>query len=131
MLNLIVLIGRLTRDPELRHTGSGIAVAHFTVAVDRPYTNQQGERETDFIDVTCWRQLAENVSQHLQKGRLVAVQGSLHIRKYETADGQQRRAAEVSADQVRFLDRPRDGAPGAGPAGFRPESPEGEDDVPF
>ncbi len=106
MLNVIVVIGRLTRDPELRHTGSGIPVAHFTVAVDRPFTNQQGERETDFIDVTCWRELAETVCQHMRKGRLVAVQGSLHIRKYETKDGQSRRAAEISADQVRFLDRP-------------------------
>ena len=131
MLNRVILIGRLVRDPEMRYTPSGIASVRMSIAVQRPFANQQGERETDFIDVTCWRQLAENVSQHLQKGRLVAVQGSLHIRKYETADGQQRRAAEVSADQVRFLDRPRDGAPGAGPAGFRPESPEGEDDVPF
>ena len=123
MLNVIVLIGRLTRDPELRHTAAGIPVAHFSLAVDRPFTNQQGERETDFIDVSCWRDLAEQVTRHLQKGRLVAVQGSLQIRKYETPEGQQRRAAEVNADRVRFLDRPR--APGeAAPAA------EGED-VPF
>jgi single-strand DNA-binding protein len=131
VLNLIVLIGRLTRDPELRHTGSGVAVAHFTLAVDRPYTNQQGERDTDFIDVSCWRELAETVAQHLQKGRLVAVQGSLHIRRYETPDGQQRRAAEVNASQVRFLDRPREAgaAMAAGPA--RDEEPGGDEDVPF
>jgi single-strand DNA-binding protein len=135
MLNVIVLIGRLTQDPELRHTGSGVAVAHFTLAVDRGYTNQQGERETDFIDISCWRELAETVAQHLQKGRLVAVQGSLQIRRYETADGQQRRAAEVRADRVKFLpDRSRPaGEPGTGMAGgARPRDEEAEDaDVPF
>lgn len=131
MLNLIVLIGRLTRDPELRHTGAGVAVAHFTLAVDRPYTNQQGERDTDFIDVSCWRELAETVAQHLQKGRLVAVQGSLQIRKYETPDGQQRRAAEVNASQVRFLDRPREAGAAMGTTASRGEEPGGDDDVPF
>lgn len=108
MLNRIVLIGRLTRDPELRYTPSGVAVASFSLAVDRPFANQQGERETDFIDIVVWRKLAETVSGHLQKGRLVAVQGRLQIRSYETQDGQRRKAAEVVADDVRFLDRPRD-----------------------
>jgi len=108
VLNRIVLIGRLTRDPELRYTPNGIAVASFTLAVDRPFANPQGERETDFIDIVAWRKLAETVSGHLQKGRLVAVQGRLQIRSYETQDGQRRRAAEVVADDVRFLDRPRD-----------------------
>lgn len=113
MLNRIVLIGRLTRDPELRYTPSGVAVASFSLAVDRPFSNQQGERETDFIDIVAWRKLAETVSGHLQKGRLVAVQGRLQIRSYETQDGQRRKAAEVVADDVRFLDRPRDGVQGA------------------
>jgi single-strand DNA-binding protein len=107
VLNRIVLIGRLTRDPELRYTPSGVAVASFSLAVDRPFANQQGERETDFIDIVVWRKLAETVSGHLQKGRLVAVQGRLQIRSYETQDGQRRKAAEVVADDVRFLDRPR------------------------
>jgi single-strand DNA-binding protein len=113
VLNRIVLIGRLTRDPELRYTPSGVAVASFSLAVDRPFANQQGERETDFIDIVVWRKLAETVSGHLQKGRLVAVQGRLQIRSYETQDGQRRKAAEVVADDVRFLDRPRDAAQGA------------------
>jgi single-strand DNA-binding protein len=117
VLNRIVLIGRLTRDPELRYTSSGVAVASFGLAVDRPFSNQAGERETDFIDIVVWRKLAETVSGHLQKGRLVAVQGRLQIRSYETQDGQRRKAAEVVADDVRFLDRPRDQA-GQGAEGF-------------
>ncbi|MDQ7850580.1 MAG: single-stranded DNA-binding protein, partial [Armatimonadota bacterium] len=73
MLNRVILIGRLTRDPELRYVPSGQPVASFTLAVDRPFTNQAGERETDFIDIVAWRKLADQVSQHLSKGRLVAV----------------------------------------------------------
>jgi len=134
VLNRIVLIGRLTRDPELRYTSSGVAVASFSLAVDRAFSNQQGERETDFIDIVAWRKLAETVSGHLQKGRLVAVQGRLQIRSYETQDGQKRKAAEVVADDVRFLDRPRDaqGAEGygdyAGPGAGAEDEPE---EVPF
>ena len=103
MLNRIILIGRLTRDPELRYVPSGHPVASFTLAVDRPFANQQGERDTDFIDIVAWRKLAEQASQHLSKGRLVAVEGRLQIRSYETQDGQKRKAAEVVADAVRFL----------------------------
>ncbi len=125
MLNTVILIGRLTRNPELRYTGSGTAVASFTLAVDRPFNNQQGERETDFIDIVCWRQLAEQVSQHLTKGRLVAVEGRLQIRSYETQDGQRRKAAEVVASAVRFLDRPRTAAVESEPAA------DDDDDVPF
>ena len=124
MLNTVILIGRLTRNPELRYTGGGTAVASFALAVDRPFNNQQGERETDFIDIVCWRQLAEQVSQHLTKGRLVAVEGRLQIRSYETQDGQRRKVAEVVANAVRFLDRPRTAAPAEGEAAD-------EDDVPF
>lgn len=135
MLNRIILIGRLTRDPELRYVPSGQPVASFTLAVDRPFANQQGERQTDFIDIVAWRRLAEQVTQHLAKGRLVAVEGRLQIRSYETQDGQKRKAAEVVADAVRFLDRKA----GAGPAGGvepregEPETAEGggDDDVPF
>lgn len=133
MLNRIILIGRLTRDPELRYVPSGQPVASFTLAVDRPFVNQQGERGTDFIDIVAWRRLAEQVTQHLNKGRLVAVEGRLQIRSYETQDGQKRKVAEVVADAVRFLDRkgtgPQPEAPAA-PEGAA-ESPEGEDDVPF
>lgn len=112
MLNVVVLIGRLVRDPELRHTPNGVPVGNFTLAVDRSFTNQQGEREADFIDIIVWRRLAETVAQHLTKGRLVAVNGRLQIRSYETADGQRRRVAEVVADDVRFLDRPRERSAG-------------------
>lgn len=114
MLNSVILIGRLTRDPELRYTGSGVAVVRFTLAVDRPFTDQQGERQADFIDIVAWRRLAETVSNHLQKGRLVAVNGRLQIRSYDAQDGQRRRVAEVVANDVRFLDRPRDMASGSG-----------------
>lgn len=133
MLNRIILIGRLTRDPELRYVPSGQPVASFSLAVDRPFTNQAGERETDFIDVVAWRKLADQVSQHLSKGRLVAVEGRLQIRNWETQDGQKRKAAEVVADAVRFLDRKGTAAPAAGAepqaasADFEPE----EEDVPF
>ena len=117
MLNRVILIGRLTRDPELRVTQSGISVASFSLAVDRPYASQGGQRETDFIDCVAWRRLAETVSEHMRKGRLVAVDGRLQIRSYETQDGQRRRAAEVVCDDVRFLDRPRDGAASGGYSG--------------
>jgi single-strand DNA-binding protein len=135
VLNRIILIGRLTRDPELRYVPSGQPVASFTLAVDRPFANQQGERQTDFIDIVAWRRLAEQVTQHLNKGRLVAVEGRLQIRSYETQDGQKRKAAEVVADAVRFLDRKTGGAgPASGiePQAGEPETAEGgDDDVPF
>ena len=123
MLNRVILIGRLTRDPELRILPNGIPVASFTLAVDRPFTNQQGERETDFIDIVVWRKQAETVSNHLTKGRLVAVEGRLQVRTYETQDGQKRKVAEVVADTVRFLDRPRD-VLAEPPAGSGPEVPD-------
>lgn len=131
MLNRVILIGRLTRDPELRYVPSGQPVASFTLAVDRPFTNQAGERETDFIDIVAWRKLADQVSQHLSKGRLVAVEGRLQIRSYETQDGQKRKVAEIVADAVRFLDRKGTpaaaGAPEPATADFEPE----QEDVPF
>jgi single-strand DNA-binding protein len=130
VLNRIVLIGRLTRDPELRYVPSGHPVASFTLAVDRSFANQQGERETDFIDIVAWRKLAEQVSQHLSKGRLVAVEGRLQIRSYEAQDGQKRRVAEVVADGVRFLDRKATGVP-AGGAAQEELAEEAEQDVPF
>ena len=111
MLNRIILIGRLTRDPELRYTPQGVPVASFTLAVDRPFSNQQGQREADFVDCVAWRKLGETVGNHLAKGRLVALEGRLQIRSYEAQDGTKRRVAEVIADNVRFLDRPKDGQP--------------------
>ena len=105
MINQCVLIGRLTADPELRYTsGSGTPVANFTLAVDRPFTNSEGERETDFIPVVVWRKLAENCANYMQKGSLCAVTGRLQIRGYEDKDGNKRKAAEIVAENVRFLD---------------------------
>lgn len=106
MLNRIILIGRLVADPQLRYTQSGIAVTSFTIAVDRSFASQNGERETDFIDIVTWRKLAETCANHLNKGRLVAVEGRLQIRSYDDRDGIRRKAAEVVADQVQFLDWP-------------------------
>src|SRR5207302_8199560 len=109
MYNRIILIGRLTRDPELRYVPSGAPVASFTLAVDRPFRDQQGNRETDFIDIVAWRKLAEQVSQYMSKGRMVAVEGRLHLRFYETQGGQKRKVAEVVADGIRHLERGRQG----------------------
>jgi single-strand DNA-binding protein len=137
MYNRIILIGRLTRDPELRYVPSGAPVASFTLAVDRPFRDQQGNRETDFIDIVAWRKLAEQVSQYMAKGRMVAVEGRLQIRSYETQDGQKRKVAEVVADGVRFLDRGRPStAETAAPAvaqSATDESAQGgtDEDVPF
>jgi len=108
LLNKVILIGRLTREPELRYTGSGVPVANFSLAVDRPYANQQGERETDFIRVVVWRKLAEVCAKNLGKGRLVAVEGRLQISSYEAQDGSKRQATDVIAENVRFLDWPKD-----------------------
>ena len=102
MLNRIVLIGRLVADPQLRYTQQGTGVANFRIAVDRPKYGE-GEKQTDFIDIVCWRKLAEIVVNNLTKGRLVAVDGRLQIRQYEW-EGQKRTAAEVVAEDVRFLD---------------------------
>ena len=102
-MNHIVTIGRLTKDPELRYTPNGVAVGSFTVAVDRPINNDNGEREADFIPIVVWRKLAENCANRLRKGQLVAVEGRLQIRTYEK-DGQYRRIAEVVASEVKFLD---------------------------
>jgi len=114
MLNRIVLIGRLTRDPESQYTPSGVALAKFSIAVDRPTKNQEtGERETDFIDIVAWRRTAEFVTQYIGKGRLVAVEGRLQIRSWVAQDGSKRRSAEVVADNVEGLDRARDGEGGA------------------
>ena len=109
MVNRSILVGRLTRDPEIRYTNQGKPVTNFTLAVDRPFVNSEGKREADFIDIVCWEKLAETTGNHLKKGRLVAVEGRLQIRSYDAKDGSKRRAAEVVADNVRFLDRPRDG----------------------
>ncbi|MDY6825869.1 MAG: single-stranded DNA-binding protein [Bacillota bacterium] len=108
MLNMVVLIGRLTQDPELRYTpGNGVPVSTFTLAVNRPFTNQQGERDTDFINIVTWRKLAENCAKYLKKGSLSAVTGRLQIRSYDDSQGVRRKVAEVVANDVRFLDKGR------------------------
>ena len=109
MLNHITIMGRLTRDPELRRTGTGVAVASFTVAVDRDFGGQGGERETDFIDCVAWRQTGEFVSKYFTKGRMAVVSGRLQIRNWTDKDGNKRRTAEVVADNVYFGDSKRDG----------------------
>ena len=109
MLNHIVIMGRLTRDPELRRTGTGVAVASFTVAVDRDFgKNENGEKETDFIDCVAWRQTGEFVSKYFTKGRMAVVSGRLQIRSWTDKDGNKRRTAEVVADNVYFGDSKRD-----------------------
>ena len=109
MLNHITIMGRLTRDPELRRTGSGIAVASFTVAVDRDFGGRDGgERETDFIDCVAWRQTGEFVSKYFTKGRMIVVSGRLQIRSWTDKDGNKRRTAEVVADNCYFGDSKRE-----------------------
>lgn len=107
-MNKVILIGRLVADPNLRYTQSGHAVTKFTVAVDRQFSSRGGEKETDFIDVVTWRKLAEVCSNHLNKGRLVAVEGRLEIRSYEDKEGVRRKAAQIVAVQVKFLDRAKE-----------------------
>ena len=109
MLNHITIMGRLTRDPELRRTGSGIAVASFSLAVDRDFAPKDGgERETDFIDCVAWRQTGEFVSKYFTKGRMAVVSGRLQIRNWTDKDGNKRRTAEIVADNVYFGDSKRD-----------------------
>lgn len=141
MLNRVVLIGRLTRDPELRYTPNGVAVASFTLAVDRNFKNAQGERETDFIPCVVYRQLAELCANYLAKGKLAAVDGRMQVRSYDGQDGQKRWVTEVIGENVRFLS-PKDG----GSSGSGSSSPSGsssgevgsfghevslDDDIPF
>ena len=104
MLNKIILMGRLTRDPELRRTQSGTAVTSFSLAVDRDFKSQSGEKETDFIDIVAWRSTAEFVSKYFTKGRMAVVEGRLQIRDWTDRDGSKRRSAEVIADNVYFGD---------------------------
>jgi single-strand DNA-binding protein len=134
MLNKIILIGRLVKEPDLRYTASGLAVARFTMAVDRRYSKDR-EKEADFIDIVVWQKQAENCANYLGKGRLVAVEGRLQIRSYDDNQGIRRKASEVVAENVRFLDWAKDGQ--SSPAASndnRPFSNEiefNEDDIPF
>ena len=135
MLNVVILIGRLVADPEMSSTSSGVMKARFRLAVNRKYKNQQGEIETDFINVTAWRKLAELCGQYIKKGRLVAVNGRLQVRSYQTPEGENRRYYEVVAEEVRFLDRgdrsegPSDSGPGV--SGDFPDDMPEDSSVPF
>lgn len=103
-MNKVFLIGRLTKDPELRYTGNNTAVATFTLAVNRNFANQSGEREADFINIVVWRKQAENVKNYIKQGSQVAIDGRIQTRNYEDQNGQKRYVTEVVADNVQFLD---------------------------
>lgn len=134
MLNKVILIGRLVRDVDLKYTASNTALATFTLAVDRGFKNANGERVTDFIDITVWKQQAENCANYLSKGKMVAVEGSLQIRTYEAKDGSKRKVAEVVANNVKFLspmnERNEQQAKPTPPA-YDDDLPFGDDDLPF
>ncbi len=107
-MNKVILIGRLAQDPEPRYTPKGTAVTRFSLAVNRPFTNQQGEKEADFISIVAWNKLAEVTADNLQKGRKIAVEGMLTVRSYTDKEGVRRKTAEVVARSIEFLDYPKD-----------------------
>ena len=121
MLNHITIMGRLTRDPELRRTGSDTPVASFTIACDRDF-GQNGQKETDFIDVTAWRNTAEFVSKYFTKGRMAVVSGRLQIRSWTDKDGNKRKSAEVVADNVYFADSKKEESSGSNLQNYTPYS---------
>jgi single-strand DNA-binding protein len=130
MLNRIIIMGRLTRDPELRRTQNSTAVASFTLAVDRDFKGEDGKRATDFIDIVAWRAVAEFVAKYFTKGRMAIVEGRLQLRDWKDKDGNARRSAEVIADNVYFGDSKRDsGAAEDSLGNVAPE--ELEDDLPL
>lgn len=130
MLNKIFIMGRLTRDPELRRTQNGTAVTSFTLAVDRDFKNTDGTKDTDFIDVVAWRNTAEFVSKYFSRGRMAVVEGRLQLRDWTDKDGNKRRNAEVLANNIYFGDAKRDADSGAArPTGFTEIEDDG--DLPF
>jgi single-strand DNA-binding protein len=137
MLNRVILIGRLTKDPELRYTAAGVATTSFTLAVERQFKN--GDQDADFIPVVTWRQLAETCANHLKKGRLTAVEGRIQVRNYENNEGKRVYVTEVIADNVRFLDTNKDGTQSASKPDTSSDPFKGdgqpinihEDDLPF
>lgn len=130
MINQVVLVGRLTKDPELRYTANGVAVATFTLAVNRTFTNQQGNREADFINCLVWRKPAENVASYLKKGSLAGVEGRLQTRSYDNNEGRRVFVTEVVANSVQFLE-PRNATAGSRrndqPTGNAPVQREGQE----
>lgn len=133
-MNKVVLIGRLTKDPELRYTPSGAAVATFTLAVNRTFANQQGEKEADFIPIVVWNKQAENCANYIGKGSQVALDGRIQVRSYETQEGQRRWVTEVVAGSVQFLDsrgKKESNPVNQGDSSFGNEIDFSEDDIPF
>lgn len=110
MFNKVILVGRMANDAELKFTPSGVAVANFRVAVNRPFKNKEGKYEADFLDVCAYRQPAEFAANFLGRGRLVLVEGRIQVRSYDTQDGQRRKVWEIVADNLRGLDRPKEGS---------------------
>lgn len=104
MINTVVLVGRLTKDPELKYTQSGIAVTRFTLAVNRTYTNQQGQREADFVNCVAWRKQADNIANHLRKGSLAGIEGRIQTRNFEGKDGNRVFMTEILANSIQFLE---------------------------
>lgn len=151
MINRVILVGRLTADPEIRYTQTGIAVASYRIAVDRAFKSANGEKQTDFINCVTWRKQAELMGEYVKKGYLVGVEGSLQMRKFQTKEGENRTVYEVVTDNISFLDRGGRGGGGAGaqdtshypsdqdapvayddaPSGTSMPGAEPEDDLPF
>lgn len=129
-VNKWIGIGRLTRDPELSYTPKGTAIARFYLAVQRNYKSEKGEYEADFIPIVVWREFAEFCAKHLQKGRLVAVSGRIQTRSYESDKGQRRYTWEVIADEIKFLDYPKNQQMDDAPLGFT-ETEINDDELPF
>lgn len=119
-INRVVLVGRLTRDPDLRYTPSGVAVANFNIAVNRPFTNQEGNREADFINGVVWRKPAENLAKYMKKGNRIGVDGRVQTRNYEGEDGKTVYVTEVVADSIQFLESKGSSGGGGSAAGDSP-----------
>lgn len=139
-MNKIILIGNLTRDPESNTTQGGVTFTRFTIAVNRPFTNGQGERLADYFDIICWRQLAERCAKYLYKGSKVGINGSVQRRQYEDRDGIKRTSFDVVADEVEFLTPKSSGMSREPSSGYMPEEPHSaisdmqpvdNDDLPF
>ena len=131
MLNNIVIMGRLTRDPELRRTSSGVAVASFTLACERDFAAQGADKETDFVDIVAWRSTAEFVSKYFTEGRMAVVSGRLQIRNWQDKEGNKRRSAEILADHIYFGEGKKDRAETSEPQGGFSEITGDDSDLPF
>lgn len=138
MLNKAILVGRLTADPELRQTPSGVSACSFSIAVNRPYTGKGGERQTDFINIVAWRSTAEFVARYFRKGNSIGIDGSIQTRSYTDKQGNKRTAFEVVADHVSFVEGKQSSAASTGYAPGRPAAPQTDylevdcdEDLPF